>query len=185
MTNPSTVTYNAPQEINLKDYIRSIPDYPKKGILFYDISTLLRSPEALRIAAGRLAHGVSAWRPDMIAGIESRGFLTASPLAMALGCGMVMLRKPGKLPGKTISTQYDLEYGTNCLHIQHDAVKPGQRVVVTDDLLATGGTLCAAIDLLRKAGAEVVGAAALIELSALKGREKIDVPLHAIISYDE
>ncbi|CAK7192216.1 Adenine phosphoribosyltransferase [Commensalibacter sp. Nvir] len=172
-----------PPEINLKDYIRSIPDYPKKGILFYDISTLLKNADAWQIATARMAHSVARWQPDLIAGIESRGFVSASPLASALGCGMIMIRKPGKLPGKTISIEYELEYGQNCIHIQEDAIKPGQRVVIVDDLLATGGTLQAAIDLLRKAGADIVGAAALIELKGLNGRQKIDVPLNSVIQY--
>ncbi|MDI2112815.1 adenine phosphoribosyltransferase [Commensalibacter nepenthis] len=172
-----------PPKIDLKQYIRSIPDYPKKGILFYDISTLLRNADAWQIAAARMANGVAKWNPDLVAGIESRGFVSASPLASSLGCGMIMIRKPGKLPGKTISLNYDLEYGQNCLHIQEDAVQPGQNVVVIDDLLATGGTLQASIELLRKVGANVVGAAALIELKELKGREKIDVPLHSVITY--
>ncbi|MDI2091350.1 adenine phosphoribosyltransferase [Commensalibacter oyaizuii] len=173
-----------PPEIDLKQYIRSIPDYPKPGILFYDISTLLRNADAWQIATARMAHGVAKWQPDLIAGIESRGFVSASPLASAMGCGMIMIRKPGKLPGKTISINYDLEYGQNCIHIQEDAVKPGQKVVIIDDLLATGGTLQASINLLRKVGAEIVGAAALIELKSLKGREKIDVPLHSVITYE-
>lgn len=173
-----------PTAINLKKYIRTIPDYPNKGILFYDISTLLRNPDAWQIATARMSHGIAAWQPDLIAGIESRGFVSASPLANALGCGMVMIRKPGKLPGKTISLDYDLEYGKNCIHIQEDAIQPGQRVVIIDDLLATGGTLQASIQLLRKVGAEIIGAAALIELKSLKGRNKIDVPLFSVITYD-
>ncbi len=177
--------FNPPAAIDLKKYIRTIKDYPYKGILFYDISTLLRNADAWQIASARMAHGIAAWQPDLIAGIESRGFVSASPLATALGCGMVMIRKPGKLPGKTISIQYNLEYGQNCIHIQEDAVIPGQRVVVIDDLLATGGTLQASIKLLRKIGANVIGAAALIELKNLKGHEKIDVPLFSAITYEK
>lgn len=185
MNSAAQTGFVPPPAINLKDYIRTIPNYPKEGILFYDISTLLRNPDAWQIAAARMAYGTAAWNPDLVAGIESRGFVSASPLATALGCGMIMVRKPGKLPGKTISMNYDLEYGQNCLHIQEDAVKPGQRVVVVDDLLATGGTLQASINLLRKVEANVVGAAALIELEALKGREKIDVPLFSVLTYKE
>lgn len=169
---------------DLKQYIRGVPDFPKPGILFYDISTLIRNADAWQIAMGRMARAVSVFRPDMLAGIESRGFLTAAPLAQRLGCGFVMLRKPGKLPGKTISLQYGLEYGNSELHIQEDAVQPGQRVVVLDDLLATGGTLAASVNLLRKVGADVVGASVLIELLGLKGRDKIDTDLHALITYD-
>lgn len=181
----AAMSFKEPQPLNLKDYIREVPDFPKPGILFYDISTLIRSAEAWQVATGRLARIISAWQPDLLAGIESRGFLTAAPLAQRLGCGFTMLRKPGKLPGKTISLKYGLEYGEDELHIQADAIKPGQRVVVLDDLLATGGTLAASIDLLRKVGAEVVGASVLIELAGLKGRDKLDVPLNALITYED
>ncbi|WP_215750114.1 MULTISPECIES: adenine phosphoribosyltransferase [unclassified Gluconobacter] len=179
------MSFQEPQPLNLKNYIREVPDFPKPGILFYDISTLIRSAEAWQVATGRLARIISAWQPDLLAGIESRGFLTAAPLAQRLGCGFTMLRKPGKLPGETISLKYGLEYGEDELHIQVDAIKPGQRVVVLDDLLATGGTLAASIDLLRKVGAEVVGASVLIELAGLKGRDKLDVPLNALITYED
>ncbi|MBS1071707.1 adenine phosphoribosyltransferase [Gluconobacter cerinus] len=179
------MSFQEPQPLNLKEYIREVPDFPKPGILFYDISTLIRSAEAWQVATGRLARIISAWQPDLLAGIESRGFLTAAPLAQRLGCGFTMLRKPGKLPGETISLKYGLEYGEDELHIQADAIKPGQRVVVLDDLLATGGTLAASIDLLRKVGAEVVGASVLIELAGLKGRDKLDVPLNSLITYED
>ncbi|EFG85869.1 adenine phosphoribosyltransferase [Novacetimonas hansenii ATCC 23769] len=171
--------------IDLKQYIRGIPDFPKPGILFYDISTLMRNADAWQIAMGRLTAAVAPWSVDMLAAIESRGFLTAAPLASRLGCGLVMLRKPGKLPGQTISYDYDLEYGTDSLHIQADAIVPGQRVVVMDDLLATGGTLAASIALLRKVGAEVVGAATLIELRSLGGRDRLDVPVKTLVAYDD
>lgn len=171
--------------MNLKDHIRGIPDFPKPGILFYDISTLLRHPDAWAVAMGRLAARVSPYKPDVLAGIESRGFLLAAPLALKLGLGFVMLRKPKKLPGATVGLDYALEYGTDRLEIQADAITPGQRVIVVDDLLATGGTLAAGISLLRKVGAEVPLAATLIELTFLKGREKIDVPCECLISYDD
>jgi adenine phosphoribosyltransferase len=174
-----------PPEFDLKDYIREVPDFPKPGILFYDISTLLRNADAWQVATGRLARVVAPWRPDILAGIESRGFLTAAPLAQRLGCGFIMLRKPGKLPGETVSLSYGLEYGSDTLQIQADAVKPGQRVVVLDDLLATGGTLAASVQLLRKVGAEVVGCSVLIELTGLGGRAKLDAPLHSLIQYAE
>lgn len=170
-------------EINLKNYIREVPDFPKKGILFYDISTLLRDADAWQVATARLARVVTAWQPDVLAGIESRGFLTAAPLAQRLGLGFVMLRKPGKLPGETVSLSYGLEYGTDELHIQADAIKPGQRVVVLDDLLATGGTLAASVSLLRKVGAEVTGCSLMIELEGLGGRDKLDVPVHSLMQY--
>jgi adenine phosphoribosyltransferase len=171
--------------MDLKDHIRGVPDFPKPGILFYDVSTLLRHPDAWAVALNRLARVVRAWQPDMLAGIESRGFLFAAPLAAQLGCGFTMLRKRGKLPGFTIGLDYGLEYGADRIEIQADAVTPGQRVVVLDDLLATGGTLAAGISLLRQVGAEVPGAATLIELTFLGGRNKLDVPFESIVQYDE
>jgi adenine phosphoribosyltransferase len=170
--------------MDLKDHIRGIADFPKPGILFYDISTLLRHADAWQVAMGRLAKIVRAHQPDVLAGIESRGFLLAAPLALKLGCGFIMLRKPRKLPGPTIGLDYDLEYGTDRIEIQADAVTPGQRVVIVDDLLATGGTMRAGIGLLRQVGAEVPAAAALIELSFLQGRDRLDVPFEALVSYD-
>ena len=170
--------------MDLKDHIRGIPDFPKPGVLFYDISTLLRDADAWQVAMGRLARVVRAHHPDMIAGIESRGFLMAAPLALKLGCGFVMLRKRGKLPGATVGLDYALEYGTDRVEIQADAVHPGQRVVVVDDLLATGGTMAAGISLLRQVGAEVPAAAALIELTFLNGRRRLDVPFESLVAYD-
>ncbi len=170
--------------MNLKDHIRGIPDFPKPGILFYDISTLLRDPDAWQVAMGRMARAVGRHQPDMLAGIESRGFLLAAPLALKLGLGFIMLRKRGKLPGAVVSHDYALEYGTDRLEIQADAVKPGQRVVLVDDLLATGGTMAAGITLLRGVGAEVPAAAALIELSFLGGRAKLDVPCESLVAYE-
>ncbi|MDD2860041.1 MAG: adenine phosphoribosyltransferase [Acidiphilium sp.] len=171
--------------MNLKDHIRGVPDFPKPGILFYDISTLLRNADAWQVAMGRLASVVRAYQPDVLAGVESRGFLLAAPLALKLGCGFVMLRKRGKLPGATIGLDYDLEYGTDRIEIQADAVKPGQRVVVVDDLLATGGTMSAGISLLKHAQADVVAAIALIELTFLQGRGRLDVPFEALVQYDQ
>ncbi|MCQ8241975.1 adenine phosphoribosyltransferase [Rhizosaccharibacter radicis] len=170
--------------MDLKQHIRGIPDFPKPGILFYDISTLLRNADAWQVAVGRMAHAVSKAQPDILAGVESRGFLMAAPLASKLGCGFVMLRKPGKLPGNTVSYRYDLEYGSDSLHIQEDAIKPGQKVVVVDDLLATGGTLAAAVELLRAVGADVTAAAVIIEIMALQGRRKLDVPVSALVTYE-
>ena len=133
---------------------------------------------------GRLAREVRRHQPDLLAGVESRGFLLAAPLALNLGCGFVMLRKPGKLPGPTIGLDYQLEYGTDRLEIQADAVIPGQRVVIVDDLLATGGTMAAGIALLQKVGAVVPAAAALIELTFLNGRSRIGVPVESLVKYD-
>lgn len=174
--------------MNLKDHIRGVPDFPKPGIFFYDISTMLAHPDAWQVATGRLAKAVRAYQPDILAGIESRGFLAAAPLALKLGCGFVMLRKKGKLPGEVIRHEYALEYGTDIIEIQKGAVEKGQRVVILDDLLATGGTMEAGVNLLRSVGAEVVGAATFIELSFLPGRKRLEglnVPLTTLVQYDE
>ena len=171
--------------MDIKDYIRGIPDFPKPGILFYDISTLLSHADAWQVAMGRMSRLVRAYQPDVLVGIDARGFLVAAPLALKLGCGFVMARKAGKLPGGTISHKYDLEYGTDTIEIQDDAILPGQRVVILDDLLATGGTLNAAIELCNKVGGNVVGSAAIIELSFLNGRDKLDVPFEALVTYDD
>ncbi len=171
--------------MDLKQHIRGVPDFPKPGILFYDISTLLAHAEAWRETVGRLADLIRPYKPDLLAGVESRGFLLTAPLAVELGLGFVMVRKRGKLPGKTIAHNYDLEYGSDQLEIQADAVQQGQRVVLLDDLLATGGTMVAAIELLRKVGADVVAAACVIELAFLEGSRRIDVPVHSVLSYDE
>jgi adenine phosphoribosyltransferase len=170
--------------MNIKDHIRSVPDFPKPGILFYDISTLLAHADAWRETVRRLAETLEPRKPDLLIGIESRGFLVAAPLALALGCGFVMVRKRGKLPGATVPFTYDLEYGTDTIEIQTDAIQAGQRVVVLDDLLATGGTMAAAIGLCRQVGGDVVGAAAIIELSFLGGRAKLDVPFDSVVAYE-
>ena len=171
-------------DLDLRQHIRGIPDFPKPGILFYDISTLLRHGPAWHAAMERMGEAIRPYAPTMLAGIESRGFLLAAPLALQLGLGFVMLRKRGKLPGATIGLDYALEYGNDRIEIQADAVRPGERVVILDDLLATGGTMAAGIELLRKAGVEVPAAAALIELTFLKGRERLDVPREVLVSYD-
>ncbi|MGH7030016.1 MAG: adenine phosphoribosyltransferase [Stellaceae bacterium] len=170
--------------MDLKQHIRSIPDFPKPGVLFYDISTLLAHPHAWRTTIGRLAEALRPHRPDLLIGIESRGFLVAAPVAYELGHGFAMIRKKGKLPGPTVPFTYQLEYGSDTIEIQEDAVVAGQRVVVLDDLLATGGTMHAAIDLVRRRGGIVVGAGCIIELSFLRGRSRIDVPLTAMVAYD-
>lgn len=172
-------------EAELKQHIRGIPDFPKPGILFYDISTLLRNGPAWRAAMGAMAARVAPHRPQVLAGIESRGFLMAAPLALELGLGFIMLRKPRKLPGATIGLDYSLEYGTDRIEMQADAVEPGQRVVVLDDLLATGGTMAAGVGLLRQAGAEVPAVGALLELSFLHGRKRLDVPVETLLAYEE
>jgi adenine phosphoribosyltransferase len=171
-------------EMDLKAHIRAVPDFPKPGILFYDISTLLAHPVAWKETVRRLGDWVIPHRPDKLVGIESRGFLVAAPLAYALGCGFVMVRKKGKLPGATIPYTYDLEYGTDTIEIQADAIAPGERVVVLDDLLATGGTMAAAVGLVRQMGGLVAGAACIIELAFLGGRRRLDIPVASVLSYD-
>jgi len=170
--------------MDLKQHVRQIPDFPKPGINFFDISTLIGHPEAWRVTVERMTELLAPWKPDVLAAIDARGFLVAAPVAIPLKCGVVMIRKAGKLPGKVKAHSYGLEYGTDVIEIQHDAVKPGQRVVILDDLLATGGTLMAAAKLLRESGAEVVGAAALIELAFLKARGKLDMPFKTLLSYE-
>ena len=158
--------------MNLKEHIRGIPNFPKPGIFFYDISTLLAHPEAWSACIEKLAHIIAPQKPDLLVGIESRGFLTAAPLALELGVGFAMIRKKGKLPGNTISHEYDLEYGTDIIEIQADAVKTGQKIIILDDLLATGGTASATAHLLRQAGANILAAVFIIELNFLAGRKK-------------
>jgi adenine phosphoribosyltransferase len=172
------------EKMNLKDHIRSIPDFPKPGILFYDISTLLANAKAWHETIEQIADAVRPHKPDLLAGIESRGFLLAAPLALALGTGFVMLRKQGKLPGITVRHTYALEYGTDTIEIQGDAFEKGQRVVLVDDLLATGGTMAAAVTLLEQVGAIVPAAACIIELSFLQGRKRLPVPVEALLRYD-
>ncbi|MCY4190767.1 MAG: adenine phosphoribosyltransferase [Rhodospirillaceae bacterium] len=171
--------------MNFKDHIRGIPDFPKPGILFYDISTLLAHPAAWEAAVEQLAAAVAPYRPDVLAGIEARGFLIAAPLALRLGCGFFMMRKAGKLPGETVGYSYELEYGADTIEVQGDSMAPGQRVVLLDDLLATGGTLQAAINLVRKVGGHVAAAACLIELTFLAGRQKLDVPIETLVRFDD
>lgn len=170
--------------IDLKTRIALVPEFPKPGILFYDISPLLADGPAWREAVGQLADRVSAYEPDLLVGIESRGFLAAAPLAYELGIGFAMIRKRGKLPGDLMGHEYALEYGTDRVEIQKGAVKAGQRVIVLDDLLATGGTMAAAITLLRLCGADVSAAAFIIELGFLDGRRHLNVPVEALMRFD-
>jgi len=163
--------------INLTEHIRTIPDFPQPGILFYDIATLIHHAEAFKTTVKQLADAVQEWgRIDFIAAPEARGFIFAAPLALELGTGLVPIRKPGKLPYTTVSKSYDLEYGSNTVQIHSDAVSPGHRVLLLDDLLATGGTIEATRQLVAELGGEIVGAAFVMELLALKGREKIKTP---------
>jgi adenine phosphoribosyltransferase len=172
------------KDMDLKKHIRSIPDFPKPGILFYDISTLLAHAKAWHETIERMADILRPYKPDVLAGIESRGFLLAAPLALALGTGFVMMRKQGKLPGTTVRHTYALEYGTDTIEIQNDAIKKGARVVLVDDLLATGGTLAAAVTLLEQVGGVVPAAACVIELTFLEGRKRLKVPVETLLKYD-
>ena len=171
--------------MDLKEHIRSVPDFPEPGILFYDISTLLSNPEAWQVALSRLTNRISAFNPELLLGIESRGFLLAAPLAARLGIGFSMVRKKGKLPGTVISYEYQLEYGSDTIEIQADAIEKDQRIVILDDLLATGGTFSACLSLVDKVGGDAVGGATLIELNFLKGRERLgDLSFESLIAYD-
>jgi adenine phosphoribosyltransferase len=171
--------------VNLKEHIGEIPDFPRPGILFYDISPLLADARAWRHTVERLAELIAPYNAGAIAGIESRGFLVGAPLALELGLSFIMVRKQGKLPGKTTALTYALEYGEDTVEVQTDCIQPGQKVVVLDDLLATGGTMAAAIALLDSLGASVAGAASIIELNFLNGRSRLPVPFDTLISYDE
>lgn len=156
----------------IKSRIRTVPHYPKQGIMFRDITTLLKDPVGFRITIHELANRYTGMKIDKIAAIESRGFILGAPLARALGVGFVPARKPGKLPGRTLRQAYALEYGEDALELHADALRPGARVLLADDVLATGGTLAAAHALALQAGAHVAGAAVLIELAALGGRAR-------------
>ena len=169
--------------MDLKQHIRGIPDFPIPGILFYDISTILKSSEAMQFVIDSLHMQIKDWKPNIIAGIESRGFLFATPLALKMGLPVMMIRKAGKLPGEVVSYEYDLEYGTDTIQIQADAIRPGQRVVIVDDLLATGGTLEASVKLCEKVGGEVVGCSVVIELDFLNGRENLSAPCKSLVNY--
>lgn len=168
--------------MDIKDHIRIVPGFPKEGINFYDIATLLAHPEAWRETIRQLQARIEPHKPDMLLGIESRGFLVAAPLAYALGCGFGMVRKKGKLPGKTLAHQYTLEYGEDVIEIQPDLVKPGSRIILVDDLLATGGTMQAAEQLVTSAGSAVIASFCIIELDGLNGREKLSSPFEALLS---
>src|SRR4051812_11985791 len=157
----------------LKSRIRHVPDFPKAGILFYDVTTLLRDPQGFRLAIDSMATPFADARIDLVVGIESRGFILGSAVADRIGSGFVPVRKLGKLPSATVRASYALEYGTDSLEMHRDAITPGQRVLIVDDLLATGGTANAAVRLVKELGGEVVGVSVLIELAALNGREKL------------
>jgi adenine phosphoribosyltransferase len=160
-----------PDELRAK--IREIPDFPKPGILFYDITTLLKEPGAYRAAIDAMLAPYAAEHVDVVVGMESRGFIFSAPMAYQLGAGLVPVRKLGKLPAETISVEYALEYGSNTLEIHRDAIAPGQRVLIVDDLLATGGTVRGTVDLVERLQGTIVGLAFLVELAFLKGRDRL------------
>jgi adenine phosphoribosyltransferase len=169
---------------DLKKYIRDIPDFPKKGIIFKDISTLLKDPRAFKKSIDALAATFKKSRVKYVVAVEARGFIFGAALAHILGAGFIPVRKKGKLPYKTKSVTYQLEYGTGILEIHEDAIPSGARVLVVDDLLATGGTVRAVVDLLKTQKVKIVGVAFLVELQFLKGREKLkDLPIYSVIQY--
>ncbi|MEP6486900.1 adenine phosphoribosyltransferase [Microcoleus vaginatus GB2-A3] len=170
--------------MDLKSLIRDIPDFPKPGILFRDITTLLRDPQGLRYTIDSLAEKCSAMSVDYVVGMESRGFIFGAPLAYKMGIGFIPVRKPGKLPGAVHFAEYELEYGVDQLEMHRDAMASGSRVLIVDDLIATGGTAAATAKLLEQAGCELVGFAFIIELQALGGRQKLpDVPIVTLLEY--
>ena len=169
---------------SLRAQIREVPDFPKPGILFYDITTLLNDASAFQEAIELMTEPFRNERIDIVVGMESRGFIFSAPMALHLGAGFVPVRKLGKLPAETISVEYELEYGTNTLEVHRDAIRPNQRVLIVDDLLATGGTVLGTIDLVKQLKGEVVGLSFLVELGFLKGRERLDdYPINSVISY--
>lgn len=171
---------------DLKPLIREVPDYPKPGVLFYDLTTLLKDKQGFHLLVSRLCDHYRGKQIDLVTGIEARGFIFGPALAYALGAGFIPARKPNKLPSRTASVTYALEYGSDSLEVHVDAVRPGQTVLVCDDLLATGGTAAAAVKLLRQLGAQITGAAFAVELTFLNGRAKLpDVDVFSLIQYDK
>lgn len=169
----------------LKDYVRTIPDFPEEGIMFRDITTVIESPEGFSLAIKALEKLLEGVEYDYIAGLESRGFIFGSPIAVDMNKGMVLIRKKGKLPCETVSQQYELEYGTAEIEIHKDSIKPGDKVVIVDDLIATGGTVEAAAKLIEKLGGKVVKIIFLMELKGLNGREKLkDYDVESVIAYE-
>ena len=170
---------------DLKRTIREIPDFPKPGINFYDVSTLFANAEAFRAAVDRMAERYRDERLDALAGIEARGFVVASSMAYRLGCGLILVRKPGKLPGETEGEDYELEYGASRIEVNRDAVTEGGRILVVDDLLATGGTAAATGRLVERLGGQLAGYAFMVELDFLRGREKLgSADVFSLIHYD-
>ena len=171
-----------PDELRAK--IREIPDFPKPGILFYDITTLLKDAAAYRAAIDAMLAPYAGQAVDIVVGMESRGFIFSAPMAYQLGAGLVPVRKLGKLPAETISVEYALEYGSNTLEVHRDAIQPGQKVLIVDDLLATGGTVRGTVELVERLQGEIVGLAFLVELAFLKGRDRLaDQVVSSVIQY--
>jgi len=171
--------------MDLKKTIRNVPDFPKPGVQFKDLTTLWKDPEALRESTDLLHRRYRDRGVDKVVGVESRGFIVGSPLAYLLGAGFVPVRKKGKLPAEVVEITYELEYGTDTLAMHRDAVAPGDRVLVVDDLLATGGTLQAVVDLVHRLEGEVPEVCVLVELAFLKGRDKLHTPLFSLITYEQ
>jgi adenine phosphoribosyltransferase len=170
--------------MNLKQHIRHVPDFPKAGILFYDITTLLRDPAGFKTTVDLLSTPYDGQGIDVVVGIESRGFILGAAVAQRIGAGFIPIRKPGKLPAKSIRETYDLEYGKDALEIHEDAIGKGQRILIVDDVLATGGTAAAAVQLVRKLGGELHGLAFLIELLFLNGKQKIEKEsVYSVLKY--
>ncbi|MBX7219323.1 MAG: adenine phosphoribosyltransferase [Blastocatellia bacterium] len=170
---------------DLKKMIREVPDFPKPGILFYDITTLLKNPKGLKAVINRMSEAFAGEKIDTVIGIEARGFIFAPALAYHIGAGFVPVRKPKKLPHETESISYDLEYGSDTLEIHRDAIGEGHRVLIADDLLATGGTAAAVVKLVEQLGGQVVGLTFVIELNFLNGREKLsNYHVHSLMRYD-
>lgn len=171
---------------HLKQFIREVPDYPKPGILFYDLTTLLKNPAAFHSLVDELCGHYEGQKVDAVVGIEARGFILAPALAYRMQAGFVPVRKPKKLPAKAVSVTYQLEYGTDTLEIHEDAIQPGQRVLISDDLLATGGTAAATVELIRKLGGNVIGASFAVELTFLNGRARLPgIDVFTMIQYDK
>ena len=173
-------------KIDLKTKIREIPDFPKPGILFYDITTILQDADALKESIEQMYDLIKDKKFDKVAAIESRGFIFAVPLALKLGCGFAIIRKPGKLPHTKISESYDLEYGSNTIEMHDDSIKQDENVLLVDDLLATGGTMTAAINLVEKLGGKVEAILFLVELTFLNGRDKLgNHNIQSLLKYDK
>ncbi|MHB8171559.1 MAG: adenine phosphoribosyltransferase [Thermincolia bacterium] len=170
--------------MNYKERLREIPDWPKEGINFIDITTLVKDGEAFKTAIAEMAAPFKGQGIDLVVGPEARGFLIGAPLAYELGAGFVPLRKPGKLPSETAQIKYQLEYGTDSLEIHQDAIKPGQKVVIADDLLATGGTVASTVKLVEELGGKIIGISFLVELTFLDGKTKLgDYPVVSLVQY--